>query len=99
MLIFSGIGGSKMTEDKLKGLVVLSSLITAIGFILLFFSVNFGLLFAENWIVKQGGADTSTYLLVLEGFTNTFLAAGSILSGIGLVTTIITFYKMLNIQQ
>ncbi|RDW16599.1 hypothetical protein CWR48_16300 [Oceanobacillus arenosus] len=97
------IGGSKMTKNKLKGLVGLGSLITVIGFILLFFSVNFGLSLAENWIVKQveqtGGADTSTYLIVIEGSTNNFLAAGSILFGIGLATIIFAYYKILNINE
>lgn len=95
------IGGSKMTKDKLKGLVALGSLITAIGFILLFFSVNFGTSFSLNWLGNEdgGGADTGTYLIILEGYTNTFLAAGSILFGIGLATIIFTFYKMLNINE
>ena len=88
-----------MTKNKLKGLLTLGSLIMVIGFILLFFSVEFGLAFAENWIVKQEGADTSTYLLVIEGFTNTFLAAGSILFGMGLATTIFTYYKKLNMIE
>ncbi|SES46482.1 hypothetical protein [Psychrobacillus sp. OK032] len=88
-----------MTKNKLKGLVALGSLITAIGFILLFFSVNFGLSLAENWIAKQGGADTSTYLIVIEGSTNNFLAAGSILFGIGLTTIIFAYYKTLNINE
>ena len=93
-----GIGGSKMTK-KLKGLVTLGSLITVIGFILLFFSVNFGLALADNWVAIQGGADTSTYLVVFEGSTNNFLAAGSILFGIGLATIIVAYYKMLNINE
>lgn len=94
--IKEGIGGSKMTKDKLKGLIALGSLITAIGFIMLFFSVNFGTSRAGNWLVKQGGADTSTYLIVIEGYTNSFLAAGSILFGIGLTLTIFAIYKVLN---
>lgn len=88
-----------MTKSKLMGLVVLGSLITAIGFILLFFSVNIGLLLAENWIVKQGGADTSTYLLVIEGSINNFLSAGSIFLSIGLATIIITYYKIITINE
>ena len=85
---------------KVKGLVTLGSLITVIGFILLFFSVNLGLSLTDNWLAKQGGgADTSTYLVVLEGFRNNFLAAGSILFGIGLATIIVAYYKTLNINE
>ena len=81
-------GGSKMTKDKLKGLVNLGSLITAIGFILIFFSVNFGESVAGNWLGKLGRADPSTYQVVFEGSVNNFLASGSILFGIGLATLI-----------
>jgi hypothetical protein len=88
-----------MTKDKLKGLVALASLITAIGFILLFFSVNFGRLFAGIWLSQRGSADTSTYLIILEGSINNFLAAGSILFGIGLTTIIFAYYKILNIRE
>ncbi|WP_252504016.1 hypothetical protein [Sporosarcina sp. Marseille-Q4943] len=88
-----------MTKEKLKGLVVFGSLITAIGFILLFFSVNFGTSLAEKWLAKRGGADTSMFLIVIEGSTNSFLAAGSILLGIGLATIIFVYYKILNINE
>ena len=88
-----------MIKNKLKGLVALGSLISAIGFILLFFSVNFGLSLAEYWIAKQGGADTSIYLLVVEGFTNNFLVAGSILLGLGLATILFAYYKSIIIKE
>ena len=73
-----------MAKDKWKGFVALGILLTAIGFILLFFSIKFGTFTAENWLIKQGGADTSN-----------FLTAGSILFGIGLVTTLVGYFKML----
>ncbi|MDM5230892.1 MULTISPECIES: hypothetical protein [Lysinibacillus] len=88
-----------MTKNKLKGLVSLGSVITAIGFILLFFSVDIGLSLAEYRIVTQGGMDTSQYLIVIEGYTNNFLAAGSILFGIGISTIIFAYYKILNINE
>lgn len=94
-----GIGASVMTRDKLKVLVVLGSLLTAIGVILLFFSVNFGTLLAENWLVKEGGMDTATYLIIMEGNINNFLAAGIILFGIGILTILFAYYKMLNINE
>ena len=88
-----------MLENKLKGLIALGSLITIIGFILLFYSVNFGLTLAEKWIAKQGGAATSTYEIVIKGFTNNFLVAGSILFGSGLVTIIFAYYKIINLNK
>lgn len=88
-----------MTKDKLQGLLVSALLITAIGLILLFFSVNFGMLLAENWLVKQGGADTSIYLIVIEGLTNNFLATGSILFGIGLAAAFLAGYKLVRIKE
>ncbi|WP_010094752.1 hypothetical protein [Ornithinibacillus scapharcae] len=88
-----------MTKDKLKGLTGLGSFITVIGFIFLFFSVNFGTSLADNWLVNQGGADTSMYLIVTEGYINIFLVAGSILFGIGLAIVVFTYYKILNIKE
>lgn len=44
-----------MTKKKLKGLISLGSVITAIGFILLFFSVDIGLSLAEYRIVHKVG--------------------------------------------
>lgn len=74
-------------------------LITGIGFILLFFSTTFGSLQAENWLVKQGGADTSIYLVMIKSYINTFLVSGSILFGIGLVITFFSLYKLLNFNK
>ena len=88
-----------MTKEKLKIFVVLGSLLTAIGFILLFFSVNFGTLRAENWIIKEGSMETATYLVLIEGNINNFLAAGSILFGIGIATLLFAYYKMLNSNE
>lgn len=87
-----------MTKNKLKGLVSLGSVISAIGFLLLIFSVDIGLSLAEYRIVTQGGMDTSQYLIVIEGYTNSFLVAGSILFGIGISTIIFAYYKILNIN-
>ena len=88
-----------MTKDKLKGLIFLGSLIGIAGFILLFFSVHFGTYFAEDWLSKQGGVDTSLYLIIVEGYINNFLSAGSILFGIGLLTVIYAYNTMLKIQK
>ena len=88
-----------MTKDKLKGLVALGSLLGIIGFLILFFSANLGVYRAESWLVKQGGVDTSIYQLVIAGFTNSFLAVGSILFGVGLATIVCAFYKILTSNE
>lgn len=91
-----------MTKDKLKGLkdlFALASLITAIGFILLFFSVNFGTSVAGNWLDKHNETAYLTYQIVRDGSINNFLAAGSILFGIGFATIIFAYYKILNINE
>lgn len=86
-------------KNNLIGLVVFGSLITVTGCILLFFSVNFGLSIAGNWLVKQGGADTETYVIVMEGSIKNFLVAGSILFGMGLATIVVASYKLLHINK
>ena len=88
-----------MTKSNFKGLVTLGSLLATIGFLFLFFSVHFGLSLAENWLVRQGGADSSKYLFVIEGYTNSFLAAGSILLGGGLAAIICACYKIFTINE
>lgn len=85
-----------MDIDKLKGLIILGSLSSIIGLILLLFSPNFGTSCAEIWLANQGGfADTSSYELIVKGYMNSFLATGSILLMIGLFTMLFTYYKML----
>ncbi|MFC4022380.1 hypothetical protein ACFOUV_00950 [Oceanobacillus longus] len=88
-----------MIKDNLKGVITLGALLAILGFILIFSSVHFGISLADNWLAKQGGADTSIYLIVIEGYTNNFLFAGSILFGVGLVTFIIAIYKLLHIKK
>ena len=88
-----------MTKDKLKGLMALSILLAVVGLFLLFNSVNLGTTFAESWLSKQGGANTSWFELRAKGNINNFLAAGSILFGIGLTTTIFLYYKLLIIKE
>ncbi|MEW9503158.1 hypothetical protein [Jeotgalibacillus marinus] len=88
-----------MIKNKLKGGIVLGSLLSIVGFILLFFSVNFGISISEYWLSKRGSVETSIYLKVIEGHTNNFLAAGSILFGVGVITLVLTYYMMLNIKE
>jgi len=94
-------GGRKVTNTttRMKAFLTLGSFITVIGFFLLIFNVSWGLSLADNWLAKRGGADTSLYLLVIEGYTNMFLAAGSILFGIGLVAILFTSFKIITIKN
>jgi hypothetical protein len=87
-----------LITDKLKGIIIVGFLLSIVGIILLFFSVNFGTSLGDNWLAKQGGADTSYYHIVTKGYINTFLAAGSILLGIGLIT-ILTYFKILKVKE
>ncbi|WP_079479004.1 hypothetical protein [Halobacillus salinus] len=88
-----------MTRKDLKGLVALASILAVIGFILMFFSVNFGTSLAENWLFSRGGADTSIYLIAVEGYINSFVVAGSILFGIALAVVTFSYYKLLETRE
>lgn len=88
-----------MITDKLKGIIIVGFLLSIVGIILLFFSVNFGTSLADNWLAKQGGADTSYYHIVTKGYINTFLVAGSILLGVGLFTIITFYFKILKVKE
>jgi hypothetical protein len=51
-----------MTKENFKQFMILGSALTVAGFILLFFSTNFGTSMASYWLRQQGGgADTSMY--------------------------------------
>ncbi|MYL56745.1 hypothetical protein GLW20_04440 [Virgibacillus halodenitrificans] len=88
-----------MVSEKLKGIIIIGSALSILGIISLFFSVNFGTSLADNWLARQGGADTSYYHLVTRGYINTFLAAGSILLGVGLITILIFYFKILKDKE
>jgi hypothetical protein len=88
-----------LITDKLKGIIIVGFLLSIVGIILLFFSVNFGTSLGDNWLAKQGGADTSYYHIVTKGYINTFLAAGSILLGIGLFTILTFYFKILKVKE
>ncbi|GAQ19041.1 hypothetical protein OPHB3_3000 [Oceanobacillus picturae] len=88
-----------MISDKLKGIIIIGFLLSIVGIILLFFGVNFGTSLADNWLAKQGGADTSYYHIITRGYINTFLAAGSIFLGVGLITILIFYFKILKDKE
>ena len=88
-----------MNNNKLMGLVVLGSLMATIGFLFIFNSAKLGLTRAENWLFEQGGADNTTYLFLMENYTNSYLIAGSILLGIGLATIVGACFKILTSNE
>ncbi|WP_445506469.1 hypothetical protein [Niallia sp. 03190] len=88
-----------MKKENLVGALIIGSLIGIIGFVMLFCSVKFGVPRAENWLVEQGGADPNTYNIMLKGYINNFLAAGSILSAFGLFITTLAYFKLSTIKE
>lgn len=88
-----------MKKENVRTLLVAGSLLTVAGAVLLFFSVSFGTLIAEYQLAQAGGMDTGRYHIMMEGNINSFLAAGSILFGIGLVTILLSYVQMLRIEE
>ncbi|TGB03651.1 hypothetical protein [Halobacillus salinus] len=88
-----------MTRKDLKGLIALASILAVIGFILMFFSVDFGTSLAGNWLAQRGGVETSIYLIAVEGYIENFLVSGSILFGIALAVVTFSYYKLLETRE
>ncbi|NMH68500.1 hypothetical protein HF072_06860 [Bacillus sp. RO3] len=88
-----------MTKVKLEGLMMISALISLAGGIMVFFSVNFGVSLGEYWLSKRGGANHDLYLNVIEGYTNSFLAGGSVLLAVGLLAGYFHYYKLLHLKE
>ena len=89
-----------MTKDNFHRFITIGSTFTVIGFILLFFSTNFATSMADNWLMKQGGADTAMFHIRIESYINNFLVSGGILFGIGLFTLILTYFtKMVFMKE
>ncbi|MEH7225218.1 hypothetical protein V7112_15525 [Bacillus sp. JJ1566] len=88
-----------MLKSRLKVLVTVGSFLGIAGVLLLFFNANLGLAMGENWLVSKGGADTALYLLVIELYSNSFLATGSILFGVGLLTVLLAYYNLIKIEN
>ncbi|KMM37986.1 hypothetical protein [Guptibacillus hwajinpoensis] len=88
-----------MNKDKLIGLIIWGSIIGISGFVMLFFSVHFGTSIAENWLIKQGGADTDYYNIIVKSYINNFLVGGGILFAVGLATNFIAYYKLQSIKD
>ena len=88
-----------MSYALIRKLMVLSVMLGAAGLFLLFGSVNFGTLLAENWLSNQvDGVDTYLYEIRMKGNINNFLAVGSILFTIGLASISFLYYKCLSMK-
>ncbi|WP_199880532.1 hypothetical protein [Bacillus massiliglaciei] len=85
-----------MTKENARLFMTVGLLKSLLGVFLLFFSVRFGISLGENWLSREGEADTSLYIKVISGYTNSFLACGSILLGAGLLVLCFGYYKLLS---
>jgi hypothetical protein len=83
-----------MSKDNLIGLIIVGSLLGIGGFVMIFFSVNFGTSLADSWLMRRGGADTGYYHIIVNSYINNFLVAGSILFGFGLLMVALTYYRL-----
>ncbi|NEU31322.1 hypothetical protein GN156_11095 [bacterium LRH843] len=86
-------------KDILIGFILLGSILGIGGFVMIFFSVIFGTSIAEFWLSRQGGADTAYYNMIVDGYIRSFLVAGGILFGFGLLTMVLTCYKLKLIEH
>ncbi|MDC3414934.1 hypothetical protein [Terrihalobacillus insolitus] len=80
-----------MPKDKVKYIstIIVGALIGLLGIIMIFSSIKFGISSAGSWLESRGGADSNYYNVVVQSYINSFLVAGGILFGFGLL--IITF--------
>ena len=49
--------------------------------------------------MRQGGADTAYYHIIMNSYINNFLVVGGIFLGIGLLIVAFTYYKLLIIKD
>ncbi|WP_124220974.1 hypothetical protein [Aquisalibacillus elongatus] len=82
-------------REKFKRLMVFGLLLSLIGLILMFSSVNFGTSLAQKWQFERGVVEP-WFGTVVEGYTNMFLFSGSIFLGSGLLTLILVYYTVVN---
>lgn len=86
-----------MTRNDYLYALIVGVVLTIAGFLLIFYNVTIGESLATNWLVKRGGADTATYNIILSGYINSFLAAGSILLAFGIGFIAFTWFKLRSI--
>lgn len=86
-------------KDLILGYIVIGSILTITGLVMTFFSINFGTSVADSWLVERGGGDTDYYHMIVTSYIQSFLVAGGILFGIGLVIVAIFYYKLQLVNQ
>ncbi|CAG9621288.1 hypothetical protein [Sutcliffiella rhizosphaerae] len=83
-----------MTKEKFGIVVFISVLLGIVGFIIIFFSVNFGTTRAESWLRERGGADTEYFHLMINGYITSFLITGIMLFLLSIVVFTISFIQI-----
>ena len=86
-------------KERLQGFVIIGGIFSLLGVILTFFSVSFGTSMADSWLASRGGADTGYYHLMVTSYINSFLVAGGVLLGFGLMLTGLGAYKLMKIVE
>lgn len=76
------------------GIIIVSSFIGIAWFVVMFFSVTFGTSHIDTWLMERSGEGTAIYHIIMNRYINTFLVAGSILFGFGLIIVALTYYKL-----
>lgn len=86
-----------MSNEHIKGLSIMASLLAIAGLILMFSSISFATSLGDAWLLNQadGVADTSRYNMIIETYKNNFVIIGSILFGAGVLTAILTYFTSL----
>ncbi|RSD28676.1 hypothetical protein [Mesobacillus subterraneus] len=85
-----------MNNEKMKTFTLSGIGVGLVGFIMIFFSTDFGSSFADSWLADRGGADTGFYHIMVETYIHNFQIAGGILFGLGLLVLLMASYKMLD---
>ncbi|WP_332651230.1 hypothetical protein [Lysinibacillus sp. 54212] len=89
-----------MNKEKLMKMMTIGVALTLISIFLFVFGVEIGTGLTDMWRRGNAGViDSVSYTIRLEGTINNFLVVGGICLFIGLVTMIITYYKLLCLEE
>lgn len=88
------MGGEKLSQEQIKGFMILSSLIAVAGLVLMFASISIGTALGDSWLINQpdGIADTSQYNMIMETYITNFVIIGSILFAVGIVADVVIYF-------
>ncbi|MFC4410062.1 hypothetical protein ACFOZY_06375 [Chungangia koreensis] len=82
-----------MNRDLAIRSIGISLLGMFVGFVLLFFSVNFGQRRAENWLGARGGASPEEYAVVVEQSISVFIVLGGVILAASLLWAVLLSVK------